>query len=155
MSCLELILGGIIGAIISNSWQRINDWIFGIRYLRKLKGKYKCYYKNGSVVNNIKEIEVTNVRFKSVEMITINSKGEKWKSEIYFENSKYGKGWYKEEGVDESEIDISSKHTFGIREVIIVSDTQFNIWDKYSKDKSYGSKADFSTINHSYFCLKI
>jgi hypothetical protein len=153
MNICELLLGGVIGAIfgigatiISQYWF---DKYFECRYLQPLIGKYDCFHKNGKKVANISDFEVTKTNGRTMEIITTNHKSVKSKSEIYFDNPKYGKGWYSE--INESE---DNRQTFGIREVIVISNVQLNIWNKYSKDKSYEDDADFSTINQSIICKK-
>ena len=155
MKYCELIAGAILGLFIALSWQFIYTAFFSFKYLRPLKGKYKCYYKNGKEAKEITELLIEKVKGRTLFLKTTNNNGAISESEVYFENPKNAKGWYIELNEKESESENKNKHTFGFREIIVVSKNHINLWNKYSKDKSYEDNADFSTINKSFVCRKV
>lgn len=148
----ELIVGAILGLLISIGWQSLYDLYFSCKYLKPLKGKYNCYFKDGKEAKEIFDFEITKVKGRTLKIKTKSVKGVISKSEVYFVYSKNGNGWYIENS-ENNEVN-QSKHTFGLREIIIVSNDHINIWDKYSKDNSYENPT-FNTVNKSYYCIRV
>lgn len=144
------VFGTILGALLTFLGARFNTWHFTKYNLRPLIGTYKAYYKNNERALEIKEIKVLSAKNKTLIIQTENRKEICSKSEVFFESSKYGRGWYIEKEDPDSQ-NIEAGKTFGYREIIINAETnELLVWNSYSRDNSYGPKADYNTVNQSY-----
>lgn len=148
---LLLFIGAFLGLIISLIWDKINEYIFHLKYLKPLRGNYNCYYKNGKIAIEIKCVQIYDTKNKVVFIRTKNNNGVVSESEVFFHLPKNGFGWYIE---TENQNPLNSSKTFGKRELIIVSNNQINVWDKYAKDSSYGANANFECINKNYLWIR-
>lgn len=148
---LLLFIGAFLGLIISLIWEKYNEFRFEKKYLKPLLGKYNCYYKNGDRAIETRGVEILRSKNKNIFIRTENNKGIISESEVYFHLPKNGFGWYIE---TENQNSPNSSKTFGKRELIVVSNNQINVWDKYAKDKSYGSNATFECINKNYVWIR-